>query len=118
MDAATARQVLTDELHRLDEQAAERRRADAGQVSEDERRAVDDADRAARAIEAMDSDLVDSTLRAQRERLVAAIERIDRGEYGRCAICGREIDAERLDARPETDRCREHADTRIESAAG
>ena len=30
--------------------------------------------------------------------------------YGRCAVCGTEIDDERLEARPEVATCREHAD--------
>ena len=36
--------------------------------------------------------------------------RIDNGTYGRCEVCGREIDDERLEARPEVSTCREHAD--------
>ena len=35
----------------------------------------------------------------------AALKRIDEGTYGTCRICGREIGAERLEARPWTDLC-------------
>jgi RNA polymerase-binding transcription factor len=35
----------------------------------------------------------------------AALARQDQGAYGSCAVCGRPIGAERLAARPATDRC-------------
>ena len=35
----------------------------------------------------------------------AALERIDRGEYGKCANCGRPIGLERLEAVPTTRLC-------------
>ncbi|MDD2573484.1 MAG: TraR/DksA C4-type zinc finger protein [Bacillota bacterium] len=34
-----------------------------------------------------------------------ALERIERGEYGRCDLCGGEIDLERLNTQPEADIC-------------
>ncbi|SHG74875.1 transcriptional regulator, TraR/DksA family [Jatrophihabitans endophyticus] len=37
--------------------------------------------------------------------LDAALARAERGDYGRCAGCGGPIGAERLAARPGTDRC-------------
>jgi DnaK suppressor protein len=45
-------------------------------------------------------------------RVEAALGRLDSGGYGRCTVCGREVDDERLEARPETDRCRDHAEGR------
>jgi YteA family regulatory protein len=36
-----------------------------------------------------------------------ALERIERGDYGRCALCGEEIGAERLEIQPEADTCLE-----------
>ncbi|MBO8125935.1 MAG: TraR/DksA C4-type zinc finger protein [Firmicutes bacterium] len=39
-----------------------------------------------------------------------ALERIEDGTYGRCAICGREISEERLEAVPYATTCLEHAD--------
>ena len=35
----------------------------------------------------------------------AALERIERGSYGLCEVCGGQISAERLDAVPHTDVC-------------
>lgn len=44
-------------------------------------------------------------LRAQLERVRAALARLDAGTYGRCVDCGRELPDERLEARPEAERC-------------
>lgn len=38
----------------------------------------------------------------------AALERIEEGTYGRCEACGKEIEPERLEARPATRYCLEH----------
>jgi RNA polymerase-binding protein DksA len=39
------------------------------------------------------------------EEVAEALARIDRGEYGRCENCGREISLERLEALPATRYC-------------
>ena len=41
----------------------------------------------------------------QRAQVVAALQRLDDGTYGRCVDCGREIPAVRLEVRPEAARC-------------
>ncbi|MFL6450620.1 MAG: TraR/DksA family transcriptional regulator [Bryobacteraceae bacterium] len=40
----------------------------------------------------------------------SALARLDAGEYGRCVVCGKEIEPARLRALPETPYCLEHAD--------
>ena len=42
-------------------------------------------------------------------RIDKALERLEAGTYGVCRVCGREIGEERLEARPWTDLCIEHA---------
>src|SRR5690606_9816792 len=42
------------------------------------------------------------------KRINQALDRMERGEYGICAACGREIPVERLEAVPETAYCVEH----------
>ncbi len=44
-------------------------------------------------------------LEARIGRIQDAIERMDRGTYGRCVVCGGEIPAERLEALPDTAYC-------------
>lgn len=43
--------------------------------------------------------------RGQREQVLAALARIDAGSYGSCVVCGAELPAERLEAKPEAARC-------------
>ncbi len=60
------------------------------------------------ATETFDREL-DYTLEESNERVLAEIDaalaRIDAGTYGRCEVCGREIDEERLEAIPYTRLC-------------
>jgi RNA polymerase-binding transcription factor DksA len=51
-------------------------------------------------LEALDADG-----RVRVAQLQAALARLDAGTYGRCASCGDEIAAERLDAMPEVTSC-------------
>ena len=44
-------------------------------------------------------------LLAQQERVREALSRLDAGDYGKCVDCGRELPDERLEARPEAERC-------------
>ncbi|GAB2827442.1 TraR/DksA family transcriptional regulator [Streptomyces daliensis] len=51
---------------------------------------------------------VAAMLRQAREKLAAldlALERLERGDYGRCEGCGEPIPAERLEARPTARTC-------------
>ncbi len=47
---------------------------------------------------------------AERAELLAALERVAAGSYGRCEVCGQAIPAARLEVRPATTRCVQHAD--------
>lgn len=44
-------------------------------------------------------------LQAQQERVREALARLEAGSYGRCVECGKELPDERLEARPEAERC-------------
>lgn len=46
---------------------------------------------------------------AERDRLLAALERVAAGTYGVCEVCGRHIPDGRLEVRPAATRCVEHA---------
>lgn len=51
---------------------------------------------------------VQDQLDARLSDVDAALERIEVGTYGRCEACGKEIEPERLKARPATRYCLEH----------
>ena len=51
----------------------------------------------------------DSRVAEERAAVQAALDRLAAGTYGRCEVCGRPIPAARLEARPTTTRCVEHA---------
>lgn len=76
--------------------------ADAGELSTLDQHPADsgsnlaDADREEASLE---------VLRAQLERVREALGRLDEGAYGRCVDCGRELPDERLEVRPEAERC-------------
>jgi RNA polymerase-binding transcription factor DksA len=44
-------------------------------------------------------------LESRLSRIRDALERMDRGSYGRCVVCGAEIPVERLEAVPDTAYC-------------
>ena len=46
----------------------------------------------------MESEGLVRTVELQRRRVQDALDRLDEGTYGRCAVCGVEIDDERLEA--------------------
>ncbi|MBT2208442.1 MULTISPECIES: TraR/DksA C4-type zinc finger protein [Actinomadura] len=98
MDTATARSRLESMLDDLDRSIAilrgehsarENCPADAGA-------GLTDGDRVEAALE---------SLEAHRGAVVAALERVASGTYGRCAGCGRPIAEGRLEARPDATRC-------------
>jgi DnaK suppressor protein len=51
-------------------------------------------------------------LEAEISDLDLALRKIDEGTYGRCEVCSKEIEAERLEAMPGTRTCIEHAGAR------
>jgi DnaK suppressor protein len=52
---------------------------------------------------------VDDVLKQEIAQVRMALYRIEKGTYGRCAVCGEEIAIERLRARPIATRCVRHA---------
>lgn len=69
------------------------------------------ADHATEMFEREKDQSIGQGLTRKLEEIDAALGRIDRGEYGVCQVCGRQIPDERLEAVPATRFCREHADS-------
>jgi RNA polymerase-binding transcription factor DksA len=117
VDPDRARNLLTDELSALEDRlrAAEENRAEASADTLGQEGALGQhpGDYGSEVNTTMEAKMSVDTLAEQRRRVLDAMERLDGGEYGRCAVCDREIDDERLEARPEARTCREHADTPV-----
>ena len=105
MEANVARGRLEELLGELERSAAVLRVRAGGDTGElttldqhpaDSGTSLADADREEASLE---------VLTAQQERVKAALARVADGTYGRCVDCGRELPDERLDARPEAERC-------------
>jgi RNA polymerase-binding transcription factor DksA len=109
MDAEHARSELTEERRRLTELGSWSREQDpTPDMQEEGATGSHPGDRGTDVEESMERQgLADETLRQVGE-IDVALARIDEGTWGRCVVCGREIDAERLEARPQAERCREH----------
>jgi RNA polymerase-binding transcription factor DksA len=68
--------------------------------------------------EARELDVARQTMFEARIGLIdEALRRLERGEYGRCVICGREIPTERLELVPETPYCVEDAEREQQRSA-
>jgi len=52
---------------------------------------------------------VRNSLKVSLSEVLLALEKIDRGTYGKCAKCGQSIEAGRLDASPTAMYCMKHA---------
>lgn len=48
---------------------------------------------------------VDESIKSELEKIDAALERMEKGTYGVCSNCGKEIPLERLQAYPQADTC-------------
>ncbi len=47
-------------------------------------------------------------LEARYDTILAALKRIEEGEYGKCDVCGEEIEEARLEADPSATTCKKH----------
>jgi DnaK suppressor protein len=84
-----------------------RRKSDARQAGA---RDVEDTFDAAEASESTSENMQEITLEsATLEQVEDALQRMERGEYGRCVVCGRPIPDARLQALPWTPSCLDHA---------
>ncbi len=96
-------QDMADQLRqRLDDLLAR------AEVIEDDLRHPLDADWEEQAVDLADDEAlegIDDVLRAEIQQIRLALLRIENGTYGTCAICGDEINRERLQARPIATRC-------------
>jgi DnaK suppressor protein len=70
-----------------------------------EARPEDAADAGANLSEADRNEAVLHSARSQRTAVMAALARVENGDYGNCVDCGKPVPEGRLEARPEAGRC-------------
>jgi DnaK suppressor protein len=87
---------LTHELEQLAEQPLDRCPADLAEQADRDRQRREREERR-------------DAVRGRLEQVVAALDRLEEGTYGRCEHCGRRIRSERLAVLPLTVRCARHA---------
>ena len=115
MDADVARRRLEELLADLDRSQQTLVGEHAGESGE---LTVIDQHQADAATDLVDQDREGAVLEVvqrQRTEVLAALERLDAGTYGRCVDCGTTLPEERLDVRPEAARC-VHCQAKVEAA--
>jgi DnaK suppressor protein len=105
VDAQEARSRLEALLAELDASAKVLREVGDGRET-GELNSVDQhpADYASNIVDADREEQSIEVIEAQRERVLAALGRIEDGSYGKCLTCGQPIPDERLEAVPEAER--------------
>jgi DnaK suppressor protein len=102
-------QVETRLRERAEEIAARRAQLERSGPSAAEGELADyDQHPADQGTETFEQELDETTemlLAAEADNVEVALQRLARGEYGRCIDCGKEIPRERLEAIPEAVRC-------------
>ena len=105
---------LEGTVDRIRERLAVPQRDSGGEIALADQHPAD----AASETEARELDLARQTMFEAKIALIdEALARLERGEYGRCAVCGRQIPDERLELVPETRYCVEDAEREQQSSA-
>lgn len=115
MDPEHARQLIVSEKERLEGLVREREAEGVGTQSEtdqiSELSSLDQhqGDIGTETFEREKDFSLLEQLEAEIGDLDAALRKIDDGTYGTCEVCGKQIEADRLEAMPGTRTCIEHA---------
>jgi RNA polymerase-binding transcription factor DksA len=118
MDPEQARQLIKSERERLQGLVREREAEGIGTQSESDQlselSSLDQhqGDIATETFEREKDFSLLEQLEAEIDDLDAALRKVEEGTYGTCEICGTEISPDRLEARPGSRTCIDHADAR------
>jgi RNA polymerase-binding transcription factor DksA len=123
MNAKRARQRLLDEKARITGAVTVARAASDEAASADPDLSMAPTHPAELAGDITDRETaaaVERTVTLELHRVENALVLLERGEYGRCEICGREIEEERLEVAPTARTCITHRelDARLPDVAG
>jgi RNA polymerase-binding transcription factor DksA len=104
---------LASTVERIKERLSVSQRESGGDVALADQHPADIASET----EARELDLARQTMFEARVALIdEALRRLERGEYGKCVVCGRDIPEERLNLVPETPFCVEDAEREQQSS--
>lgn len=100
-------QRLQEERSRLENELADLGSKDpnAPDAAYPEAGGTSDDDNAAEVTEYSDELSIEAKLEAELRDVVKALAAIEKGVYGTCKYCGKEIDLKRLEARPASSSC-------------
>jgi DnaK suppressor protein len=118
MDPEQARQLIKSERERLEGLVREREaegigtQSESDQISELSSLDQHQGDIGTETFEREKDFSLLEQLEAELGDLDAALRKVEEGTYGTCEICGNEISPERLEARPGSRTCIDHADAR------
>ena len=113
-DTTKYRALLEEEKARLEEELKTVGRRNPSNPNDWEPTATDSEpepdpnDRADQMAEYSGNAAILTDLENRFNEVTGALGRIDDGSYGTCRICGKEIEAARLDVDPSADTCTEH----------
>ena len=104
-DTTSAKLALTEERERILHQMTELGVTETGELTGDVDYGDGFADAAAATHERTEVLQVVESLKSQLSDIDAALVRIEKGNYGVCAQCGKDIPADRLEFRPSSIYC-------------
>lgn len=104
-DTASAKVALKEERERIVHQMIELGVTETGELTGDVDYGDGFADAAAATAERTEVLVVVESLKSQLSAIDMALSRIEKGTYGICASCGKEIPAARLEFRPSSIYC-------------
>jgi DnaK suppressor protein len=104
-DTSSAKVALTEERERIVHQMIELGVTETGELTGDVDYGDGFADAAAATAERTEVLVVVESLKSQLSDIDEALHRIDKGTYGVCKKCGKDIPAARLEFRPSSIYC-------------
>jgi len=105
VDTQDARQQLEQMIREIDSTSEVLLAEGAGESSEISHVDQHPGDTAGEITDADNQNALLENNADRKAQIVAALERIEDGSYGRCVACGQDIPAARLEVRPEAARC-------------
>ena len=102
------RKLLEDELATIGQVDTDRKNGWEATTKQMEVDSADENEVADKMEELEENELIVGQLKPQLKEVSEALDRINRGTYGKCEVCGEVIEKERLEANPSAKKCMKH----------